>query len=347
MLLKSKASAAHDKLAFEGSEGVLIKEPGYVYIYLSNENETSVEVFFDDFKVEHKKSPVVQMDDYYPFGLCFNSYTRENSVKNKAILFQGQEHIDDLGLGWDSFKWRNHQPDIGRFFNVDPLAEKYLHNSPYAFSENQVVSHRELEGLEKINVVSSEFIAHQEEVPVPNGSGKPVAPQVYNTSFDSAPQGGSDYKQHFAKVESSDGKILSQKTNEQGDSFAEEVFDMMLTGNDENFDYDLAGKDTKNGSILTGSIEGAQYNITIEIKDGTMTFTTTMSGGDENKAYSIQLGNGGSVLTPEVLGTLQQGREAGASTTSAVSVPFTVDENGNAVFDRASNADDEKPTKKP
>jgi hypothetical protein len=35
MLLKSKASAAHDKLAFEGSEGVLIKEPGYVYIYLT------------------------------------------------------------------------------------------------------------------------------------------------------------------------------------------------------------------------------------------------------------------------------------------------------------------------
>jgi hypothetical protein len=27
--------AAHDKLAFEGVEEVLIKEPGYVYIYLT------------------------------------------------------------------------------------------------------------------------------------------------------------------------------------------------------------------------------------------------------------------------------------------------------------------------
>jgi len=51
-------------------------------------------------------------------------------------------------LNWDSFKWRNHQPDIGRFFNVDPLAEKYYYNSPYAFSENKVVAHREMEGLE-------------------------------------------------------------------------------------------------------------------------------------------------------------------------------------------------------
>jgi RHS repeat-associated protein len=88
--------------------------------------------------------------DYYPFGLTFNSYKRENSVENK-IKFQGQEHIDDLGLGWVSFKWRNHMPDIGRFFNVDPLAEKFVHNSTYAFSENKVTSHVELEGAEALD----------------------------------------------------------------------------------------------------------------------------------------------------------------------------------------------------
>lgn len=89
------------------------------------------------------------MRDYYPFGLTFNSYRRENSVENK-IKFQGQEHIDDLNLGWDSFKWRNHQPEIGRFFNIDPLADKYVYNSPYAFSENRVVNGIELEGLEVV-----------------------------------------------------------------------------------------------------------------------------------------------------------------------------------------------------
>lgn len=57
-------------------------------------------------------------------------------------------------MNWDSFKWRNHQPDIGRFFNVDPLAEKYVYNSPYAFSENKVTSHVELEGLEAMSAFS-------------------------------------------------------------------------------------------------------------------------------------------------------------------------------------------------
>ena len=40
------------------------------------------EVYFDDFKVEQVKSPVVQSDDYYPFGLTFGTYQRENSLNN-------------------------------------------------------------------------------------------------------------------------------------------------------------------------------------------------------------------------------------------------------------------------
>lgn len=136
---------AHELIAMP--QAITINQPGYVYIYLSNENATPVEVYFDDFKVMHTKSPVIQSDSFYPFGLTFDSYTRENSVPNK-FKFQSQEHIDDLGLGWIQFKWRNHMPDIGRFFNVDPLADKYVYNSPYAFAENKVINGNELEGLE-------------------------------------------------------------------------------------------------------------------------------------------------------------------------------------------------------
>ena len=41
---------------------------------------------------------------------------------------------------------------LGKFFAVDPLAAKYPHNSPYAFSENRVIDGVELEGLEFANV---------------------------------------------------------------------------------------------------------------------------------------------------------------------------------------------------
>ena len=41
-----------------------------------------------------------------------------------------------------------HDPRVGRFFAVDPLAAEYPHNSVYAFSENRVIDMIELEGLE-------------------------------------------------------------------------------------------------------------------------------------------------------------------------------------------------------
>ena len=46
------------------------------------------------------------------------------------------------------FKWRMADPQIGRFWQIDPLATKYAYNSPFAFSENKVTTHIELEGCE-------------------------------------------------------------------------------------------------------------------------------------------------------------------------------------------------------
>jgi RHS repeat-associated protein len=66
--------------------------------------------------------------------------------------FQGQERQDELGLNWDSFKYRNYDYAIGRFMSIDPLTEEYHTWSPYVFSGNRVVDSRELEGLEPLSV---------------------------------------------------------------------------------------------------------------------------------------------------------------------------------------------------
>jgi len=65
--------------------------------------------------------------------------------------FQGQENGREFmgsSNSWD-FSYRAHDAKLGRFFTPDPLSFKYPYNSVYAFSENVVVSHIELEGLEK------------------------------------------------------------------------------------------------------------------------------------------------------------------------------------------------------
>ncbi|MEB2780869.1 RHS repeat-associated core domain-containing protein [Algoriphagus sp. C2-6-M1] len=115
---------------------VIITEPGYVYIYLSNENVTPVEVFFDDFEVTHTPTDIVQKDDYYPFGLTFNSLLRENSLGNK-YLFNGKERQELTG--WDDYGARMYMADIGRWGVVDPMAQLREWVSPYNFVQNNPI----------------------------------------------------------------------------------------------------------------------------------------------------------------------------------------------------------------
>jgi hypothetical protein len=72
----------------------VVAEAGYAFVFLSNEHPTQVDVYFDDLKVTFAKSRVVQMDDYYPFGLTFNSQTRENSV-DLNYLYNGKERHEE------------------------------------------------------------------------------------------------------------------------------------------------------------------------------------------------------------------------------------------------------------
>jgi len=67
--------------------------------------------------------------------------------------FQGQEEDDEIKGDGNSvnYKYRMHDPRIGRFFAVDPLTSKYPHYSPYSFSGNRVIDMIELEGLEPIH----------------------------------------------------------------------------------------------------------------------------------------------------------------------------------------------------
>ncbi|WP_338409100.1 RHS repeat-associated core domain-containing protein, partial [uncultured Flavobacterium sp.] len=99
---------------------------------------------------DYYTSAILEENHYYPFGLKHKGYNNEVNGTEHKYKYQEQERQDELGLNWDSFKWRNYDYAIGRFMSIDPLAEKYAYNSTYAFQENKMGMGRELEGLELI-----------------------------------------------------------------------------------------------------------------------------------------------------------------------------------------------------
>ena len=131
---ESGNDVAHEKIVLTE----IVKEAGYVYIYLSNDNlalgGSQIEVYFDDFKVTQVKSPVVESTDYYPMGLEFSNYVRESSIPNQ-YRFQGMELTKDLGVDLYLTDYRSYDRTLGRWNQIDPKASE--RESPYvAFANN-------------------------------------------------------------------------------------------------------------------------------------------------------------------------------------------------------------------
>jgi len=128
---------AYQAIQGSGSMNATYKatQPGYAYLYISNEHPYLTDVYFDDVTVTFTPSLVVQQEDFYPFGLAFNSYTRENSVMQN-FLYNGKELQNDLSLGWYDYGARMYMPEIGRWPKIDPKAELYFQITPYAYAAN-------------------------------------------------------------------------------------------------------------------------------------------------------------------------------------------------------------------
>jgi RHS repeat-associated protein len=94
------------------------------------------------------RASIRNISDYSPFGVQLAE--RTISGDGYRFGFQGQEGDDEIKGEGNSvnYPYRMHDPRLGRFFAVDPLASKYPWNSVYTFSENKVIHCMELEGLE-------------------------------------------------------------------------------------------------------------------------------------------------------------------------------------------------------
>jgi RHS repeat-associated protein len=89
---------------------------------------------------------IVQHDGYYPFGLTFNSYQRENATPN-LYQYNGKEKQDELDLGWLDYGARMYMPEIGRWGVVDPLADKMRRHSPYNYAYDNPVIFSDPDGM--------------------------------------------------------------------------------------------------------------------------------------------------------------------------------------------------------
>jgi len=81
---------------------------------------------------------VTGRNDYYPLGMRHNGGLIN---QDNRFLFNGKEDQVTGGLNLLDYGARMYNPEIGRWFTHDPLAEKYQRWSPYNYTLNNPVNH--------------------------------------------------------------------------------------------------------------------------------------------------------------------------------------------------------------
>jgi RHS repeat-associated protein len=125
---------------------LIAPDNGYILVYVSNESNYLSEVYFDDMELTINSTAIIQSDDYYPFGLTFNSYQRVTSKQND-YLYNGKELQDELDLNWLDYGARMYMPDIGRFSTIDPLSYNYDNQGVYNYAFNNPIKYTDYLGL--------------------------------------------------------------------------------------------------------------------------------------------------------------------------------------------------------
>ena len=244
--------------------------------------------------------------------------------------YQGQEKDDEVKGKSNSlnYKYRMHDPRIGRFFAMDPLTSKYPYYTPYSFSGNIVIHAIELEGLEEL-VLSSP----------PNLSARPrTKPTLYrysettlpNTIMFVFPTGTPGISTTITRplTLAEQRTLKSPKPSNSSSTYSSNVEDkdnnyirQTFSRNGGADGGEIANPPPLNANTTTTRISG-DFN---KIPTSTQTFNIPVAGGATQLA--IQYSDGGSfpnsfVLTDAATGTVLSPR-AGYSTSGStiLSIP--------------------------
>jgi RHS repeat-associated protein len=140
-----------------GLNNVKAPKNGYVYVYVSNQSNN--DVYFDDFVAGITTGNIIEENHYYAYGLKIATISSkklgdsyEGALKNNN-LYNDKELLDDADLNWYDYGFRNYDPQIGRFPQLDPLTDNYPFLTPYQYASGDPITNIDVDGLEGTSAV--------------------------------------------------------------------------------------------------------------------------------------------------------------------------------------------------
>lgn len=114
---------------------------------------------------------IIEEHNYYAYGLKHQGYNTNVSANvnsaAKRWMFGGMEYGEELGLDWYDISARNYDPALGRWMNIDPLAEQMRRHSPYNYAFDNPIFFLDPDGMMPCpngNCPDQEFIPNEDTI---------------------------------------------------------------------------------------------------------------------------------------------------------------------------------------
>ncbi len=130
-------------------EGRAVPEgESYHYEYFLKDHLGNTRVTF---RVVAGVTQVVQENHYYPFGMRLFGLPGEEpgqaSGPGNRILYNSKELLSDFGLNWYDYGARYYDPQVGRWWTIDPKTEAAPDWTPYRYGLNNPVRFIDPDGM--------------------------------------------------------------------------------------------------------------------------------------------------------------------------------------------------------
>ena len=90
----------------------------------------------------------LQENHYYPFGLQMESaYFVQATTSPNHYTYSGKELVADLGIEWSDFGARWYDAAVGRWWSVDPMAERRYFWNAYNYGRNNPMKNIDPNGM--------------------------------------------------------------------------------------------------------------------------------------------------------------------------------------------------------
>jgi RHS repeat-associated protein len=165
---------------FPTTEGYVQQKDGrYFYVYHYTDHLGNIRLSYT-LDPETQMIKIMEENHYYPFGLkheFYNTATMKFAEKmapntNEAMIvleqannfvgdgsynykYNGKELQDELGLNMYDYGARNYDPALGRWMNIDPLAEQMRRHSPYNYAFDNPVYFIDPDGMKPLDWVET------------------------------------------------------------------------------------------------------------------------------------------------------------------------------------------------